>query len=316
MFLENKYTKWYFNIINKSKSRELDKTIYFEKHHIIPKSFMGTNEKENIAELLPREHFICHLLLTKMTTGINKRKMSYALRFMMASTNKHQRNYKISSRIYEIIRKASSEAHKEYWQDSIKREEASIRQSNRWYNLDYRDSVINGIKDYWKIPENREIASNRSKEYWSDPVNRELNRTRQIEINKNPLIRASKASHGEDNGMFGKTHTPEVCDKLGKLASERFLGKSYEELYGKEKSDAIRESKSKKLKEYRKSHPVFGNRNPNAKSYKITSPIGTEYVITGELRKFCKEHKIGLTEMIAVAKNRLSNYKGWKITYL
>jgi hypothetical protein len=74
LFLQNKYSKCYFRIIEKSKSRKLD-DIYVEKHHIFPKSLDGDNSKENVIELTAKEHFICHLLLTKMTEN-NFQKLS------------------------------------------------------------------------------------------------------------------------------------------------------------------------------------------------------------------------------------------------
>jgi hypothetical protein len=68
IFIDNKYSRIYFSIINRAKERLLENT-YFEKHHIIPKSLGGSNKKENLVKLTAREHFICHLLLTKMTSG-------------------------------------------------------------------------------------------------------------------------------------------------------------------------------------------------------------------------------------------------------
>ena len=41
MYLQNKYTKCYYNIIDRAKSRDLSKETYTEKHHIIPKSLGG-----------------------------------------------------------------------------------------------------------------------------------------------------------------------------------------------------------------------------------------------------------------------------------
>jgi hypothetical protein len=88
MFLENKYTKWYKNIITKRIAEPLDKSkVYCERHHIIPKSLGGNNEPENLVNLLPREHFICHILLTKMLTGEAKKKMGWALHRCRFSTN-------------------------------------------------------------------------------------------------------------------------------------------------------------------------------------------------------------------------------------
>jgi hypothetical protein len=70
----------------------------------LPKSLGGTNDLENIVELTAREHYICHLLLTKFTEGTAYQKMSYALHRI---TNKKE-NYIKSSRIYEMIRTAHS----------------------------------------------------------------------------------------------------------------------------------------------------------------------------------------------------------------
>lgn len=79
MFLLNKYTNIYFMIIaNKlSLCRSKDSGLY-ENHHIIPKSLGGSNNHDNMILLTPREHYICHKLLTKMTAGKNRAKMIFA----------------------------------------------------------------------------------------------------------------------------------------------------------------------------------------------------------------------------------------------
>jgi hypothetical protein len=102
MYLTNKYTNVYNAIIEHAKNRELNS--YFEKHHIIPQSLGGTNNKENIVKLTAREHFICHLLLTKMVDGPNKSKMYQAAWMMAASTSKTQQRYKVNNRLYEHLR--------------------------------------------------------------------------------------------------------------------------------------------------------------------------------------------------------------------
>jgi hypothetical protein len=102
MFIDNKYTKWYYQIINNAKTRKLDISSYSETHHIIPKALNGTNNSSNLVSLTAREHFICHWLLTKMTNGTNKSSMIYALLFMQQA-NKEQQRYStlITSRVYE-----------------------------------------------------------------------------------------------------------------------------------------------------------------------------------------------------------------------
>jgi len=71
-------------------------------HHIIPKCLGGTNEKENLARLTAREHFICHLLLTKMVEGESKRKMVYACKRMMTSSKHHERYFINSTRYAQL----------------------------------------------------------------------------------------------------------------------------------------------------------------------------------------------------------------------
>jgi len=107
MYLQNKYTKWYYNIIDRAKSRVLAKEIYIEKHHIIPRSLGGTNDSKNLVELTAKEHFICHLLLSKMTEGQNQNKMIHALWCMSMLTNR-QKKYKIKSQTYSILKEKLS----------------------------------------------------------------------------------------------------------------------------------------------------------------------------------------------------------------
>lgn len=101
MFIENKYKKWYDQIIKNSKHRRLSNQ-YIERHHIIPKSLGGNDTLDNIAILTAREHFVVHVLLTKMTTGIAKRNMIFALRQLIASNQYHDRY--INARLYETSR--------------------------------------------------------------------------------------------------------------------------------------------------------------------------------------------------------------------
>lgn len=95
MYLSNKYTVWYFNIINRAQEREIFG--YHEKHHIIPKSLGGDNSKSNLVKLTAREHLICHLLLTKMTEGKSNHKMVTAA-FLMSNKGR------INSRLYETLK--------------------------------------------------------------------------------------------------------------------------------------------------------------------------------------------------------------------
>lgn len=109
MFINNKYKFWYFDIIDNACQRVPIKEEYYETHHIIPKSLSGDNSKLNLVKLTGKEHFICHHLLIKMTTGADKKKMQFALN-SFRRTSKNQNRYKLTARQYEIVRKEVSEA--------------------------------------------------------------------------------------------------------------------------------------------------------------------------------------------------------------
>jgi hypothetical protein len=110
MYLQNKYTRWYYSIITNASTRTATPSSYKERHHIIPRCLGGNNESNNLVDLTAREHFICHLLLTKMVDKTVRSKMTYALWTMANLENKNQagKRYKVSSRIYQQIRQMVS----------------------------------------------------------------------------------------------------------------------------------------------------------------------------------------------------------------
>ena len=120
MYLKNKYTNWYNNIIANALL-DVNREGYLESHHIIPKSIGGTNDKSNLVKLTPKEHFICHMLLPKMTIGKNKSKMIRAAWMIATMGNKNQDRIKVKSRKYCLLKESwisvskgpKSEEHKQ-----------------------------------------------------------------------------------------------------------------------------------------------------------------------------------------------------------
>lgn len=111
VFIDNKYTRVYNKIITQAKSRVND--CYTEKHHIIPKSLGGTNDIDNIVVLTAKEHYICHLLLIKMTEGKNRTKMRYAA-YRFTHINPYQKGrLKITGRRYQYLKEQMFLANKE-----------------------------------------------------------------------------------------------------------------------------------------------------------------------------------------------------------
>jgi hypothetical protein len=159
IFIENKYASVYFSIVERSKNRNISG--YTEKHHIIPKSLGGTNDKSNLVVLTAREHYLCHILLVKMTNGVNKIKMIHAAAaFNNWTSNNHKRSVRINSRIFQNLKelrqqvlrhemakpenkKKSSDGAKQLWANSNYKQKASAKRKLLWKDSDY----LNKMKD-------------------------------------------------------------------------------------------------------------------------------------------------------------------------
>lgn len=104
------YRKHYDLLIAKARIRVVPKGVYIERHHIVPRSEGGTNDKSNIVELYPREHFVAHWLLYRESQTVAR---SYAFNMMSCDRNG---TYKPSSRAYaegvEAAAKACAENQK------------------------------------------------------------------------------------------------------------------------------------------------------------------------------------------------------------
>lgn len=99
-----KYEKWYNTIIETRKATPYDGD-YSESHHIIPRCVGGTDDKDNLVVLSAREHFICHLLLSKIYDDY---RLKFALLMMTRVNERHQREIKINSKIYDYIKRQNS----------------------------------------------------------------------------------------------------------------------------------------------------------------------------------------------------------------
>lgn len=98
VFKQNKYLKWYENLVNSN----IITSDYYENHHVIPKSII---KNDFTVKLTARQHYIAHLLLIKCIQDVYKKKMLYALTAMKIKTIKH---IKFNSRLFEKYKKEAN----------------------------------------------------------------------------------------------------------------------------------------------------------------------------------------------------------------
>jgi hypothetical protein len=192
LFTANKYTRWYYDIVDRAKTRTSDG--YCEKHHIIPRSLGGGNNKDNLVNLTAREHFICHWLLTKMTSGANQKKMAYACKMMMHSNGQGQHRYKITSQVYATLRQNLNVILKDREFTDEWRAKLKVAARNRADNENARATQIRRdtmIKANKSRKGEKRLATTGSNNHFY-----------------------GKGFFGTDNPFYGKHHSEETLAKL------------------------------------------------------------------------------------------------------
>lgn len=208
MFIDNKYTKYYFNIINRASNRVIHG--YTEKHHIIPKSMDGVDDESNIAILSAREHFICHLLLTKMVSGKNKHKAMKAARMMATAKGIGQQRYKVTNRIYEFLMQHIDTPE-------CVRENMAQAQKLRFLNSEgtfKNKKHTEKSKEKMRKPKSKEQKKNQSlamkgKYKGRAPHNKGKTYEELYGIERANIIKEKVKHPGEKNGFYGKKHSEE-----------------------------------------------------------------------------------------------------------
>lgn len=214
-FQINKYTSWYYKIINqaKSKNRIKTKNNYYEKHHILPKCWWPqySKEKWNLVYLTAKEHWICHQLLTKMTIGKLKGKMITALAGMIRNS-KNQNRYIPCARIYNLVRKNAAAAHSERMKgrtlsDELKDKMSKERKGKPKSNT-HKEAIAKSLVGHQVSREVREKISAAQKGRKHTAEHRAKN---------------SAALSGTNNPMFGKKHSEETRAKIRESIAKRKL---------------------------------------------------------------------------------------------
>lgn len=192
------YSQIYKNLITSRQNlnRARTETLKYENHHIIPKSLGGTNDKTNLVLLTFKEHFIAHLLLTKMYEGDSKRKMYFAFRRM--SYNRISKQKQTSSQ-YSASRKISVEHTFET------KQKISQSLKGRIITETHRNNLSNSLKNKTRTKEQKQKMSiSQMGHFVSEKTKKQMSE------------RMKKF-----NPFKGKTHSLETKNKLRELAKNQ-----------------------------------------------------------------------------------------------
>jgi len=145
------YKKIHDNIIKRGFDRQIP--LIKEKHHIIPKCMGGNDDLDNLVNLTPKEHYLIHLLLTKIyPENIN---LIYAF-WMMSNKkgNKGRRSGKFYQAAKEFMAKHSRHLHTKEIREKIRKSRLgkvpknikSLHNSTKRAILEFENGIL--IKEY------------------------------------------------------------------------------------------------------------------------------------------------------------------------
>ena len=305
----NKYTKWYCNIITNALSRASSKNeaneilSYSESHHIVPECLFidriregskghldgNSNDKNNLVHLSAREHFILHMLLPKMLLSKNARyKIASAIYMMMHDGGKYY-----NAKTYETAKKIASTNH-------------------RMRLPEYRTAKSLSQKEFAKSEKGIAFFKNKS------------------ETQKITMIGEGNPMFGKESGFKNKSHTPEHIDKMKSKKGEHhhnymkpqhsikytliddIENESY--IYSRKNVLLFLNIKERMFKNHVKNgQPINGYiiKKPNTPIYLATKD-GIDFDVYN-LKQFCKDNDLYYQCMIHVAGGTKPQHKGWTI---
>ena len=221
----DKYTRWYNQIVERARFRITED--YTETHHIQPRSLGGSDDINNLVELTAREHFICHWLLVKMTTGEDHYKMLNALRMMRAEKHGQQRyETKITARVYESIKTEYSRLQSE-----------RIRgEKNPMWGRIHTEEARKAISE-------KNTGKKLTKEQIAKQVAAQTGRKR-APFSEEWLAKMAEKKKGENNPRYGAKITEETRAKmrekaLGRKQSAETIAKKIAATQGKKREKLL-----------------------------------------------------------------------------
>lgn len=238
MFNSSKYTKIYHQIVNRARSRIL--TGYIEKHHIIPRALGGNDSMDNLVNLTAREHFICHWLLTKMTSGPEKNKMFWALNGMSMKNPFQQRHEtKITSKVYSNTKKIIADEcrgkpgtkHSEESKEKIRNARAKQDMTNRLGKprsdeTKQKIKIARAKQDMSHLV-GKQLSSETKKKIGLSKFGNQYasgsKRSVEVRLKMSASIRDQGGYGGEKNPMFGKSQSAEAKLKISQARKENPL---------------------------------------------------------------------------------------------
>ena len=177
LFNDSKYTNWYFDLIEKCRNQKIEG--YKERHHIIPRSIGGSDNTDNLVNMTARQHFIAHLLLSKMCINT---KHIYSMKYALWNMVNRDSGKRTTSYQYERLRVNHSKFLSEYLTCE------NNPMYGKHHSLEHRERISKSSKGHKKpasyVAEVRKRMTGKGNPMYGKPITPEK-RAQQQEMLKN-----------------------------------------------------------------------------------------------------------------------------------
>lgn len=143
------YARIYAEFISDRLTKQPSKPDYFEKHHILPRSLGGGNEKLNIIRLTPEDPYFAHLLLAQVHGG-----HLWSCVMLLSKKSRHGTSWidVVGPHRYGYGLARRKHAEKERLKDGLKGSDNGNHNPAKfkWKNLDTGKKEYSTLHDMWK----------------------------------------------------------------------------------------------------------------------------------------------------------------------
>jgi hypothetical protein len=98
------YIAHYNRLIDNAQHRCILPNVCYETHHVVPRCMGGTDDKENLVDLFPEEHYVAHQLLVKIYPT------NYKLIFAITMMSGKKKGRAVNNKLYGWLRRKHKDA--------------------------------------------------------------------------------------------------------------------------------------------------------------------------------------------------------------
>lgn len=276
---DNKYLKWYNNIVCRRLLQKPNEKEYCEKHHYIPKCIY--RDSKEVVLLTAREHFVLHLLLPRFIKDLSlKKKLIFALWGMCNQKTTSQLRRAVCSRTYAEVKFAFSKSisgNNHWMKDPIRRQNLSKKCIGRKHSEETKNKLS-------KIFMGRKFTKE-----WKEKIglaNKGLKRTKDMNTAQSKRMKEAYAKGLVTSPTLGVKKEKFTCKYCGELCDTANLKK-----WHNANSDCLlrKAKRMEKTKNHRNN-----TQSPTRTSYceKCNRYYGKDYFEKIHQRKCCKSHSV------------------------